>query len=76
MPRSHRLLGSHFECNLLAFDRVHRCDVDEVVHAARRYLDLFPFDAEHAADVFAVRTLHFHVLFDLQGIDHGDYLMP
>ena len=47
-----------------------------MVHSAGRYLDLSSFDAKNRTHMFAVRTLHFHVLFDLRSIDHGDYLLP
>ena len=34
-----------------------------VVHADGGELEMTLLDAEHRADVFAVRTLHFHGLF-------------
>ena len=47
-----------------------------MVHAARRDLHLVAFDAKHRADMFAVRSLYLHVLFDLRSFDRGDYLLP
>src|SRR5439155_12914688 len=59
-----------------ALHRIHRSELDVMVHATGRHLHLFTFDAKHRTDMLAIRTLYFHVLFDLRSIDHGDYLLP
>jgi hypothetical protein len=72
VPSPHRLLRRRLEADLLSIHRVDRCDVDEMIHATRRDLDLFAFHTEHCAHMFPVGALDFHVLFDLRSIDHGD----
>ena len=54
VPRPDSLLGRLRECDRLTFDRVHRGDVDEMIHAAGRYLDFSAFHAEHRAHMFPV----------------------
>ena len=59
MPGANGFLGGLPQADGITLDYIDHADVDVMVHAA---------------DVFTVRTLHFHVFFDLRSIDNGDLL--
>jgi hypothetical protein len=45
-----------------------------MVHASCCHFDALAFHAVDRADMLAVRTFHFHLLFDLGCLDHTDPL--
>src|SRR5262249_5043364 len=55
------------------FNGIYHCDVNVMVHAARRESDTSLFNTKHRANMLAVRALHFHMLFDVRSFDHNGW---
>src|SRR5215831_16244409 len=70
MPHANGLLSGLSQKEPAVFDDIYHCDVNVMVHAARRESDTSLFNTKHGTNMLTVRALHFHTLFDVRSFDH------